>query len=252
MPLRARKILLVEDDEISQLVTSSLLKSLGASVSVAATGGMALEMAEPGRYDTIILDLELPDMSGYTIARRIRQHERQTDERPAAILALSAYAGAEEQRLSAEAGMDGTMSKPLDVAMLFNLLRHRDIRHDGKIASDTTNMECDFAWLQRNLGELSLCYETLEDAISVFPRYLSELRSLIASGRNDEAIRLAHRFGGAAASVGAAALSQTLAEVKTNLREHDCVSLVGMENELLKFLLAAKGVMGGTYQSSPS
>ncbi len=62
--LPALNVLLVEDIELNVIVARSVLEKLGNSVDVAMTGKAALEMFEPGEYDLVLLDIQLPDMTG--------------------------------------------------------------------------------------------------------------------------------------------------------------------------------------------
>jgi two-component system aerobic respiration control sensor histidine kinase ArcB len=68
MPLPALNVLLVEDIELNVIVARSVLEKLGNSVDVAMTGKAALEMFEPGEYDLVLLDIQLPDMTGLDIS----------------------------------------------------------------------------------------------------------------------------------------------------------------------------------------
>ena len=73
MPLPALNLLLVEDFELNVIVARSVLEKLGNSVDVAMTGKAALEMFEPGEYDLVLLDIQLPDMTGLDISRELKQ-----------------------------------------------------------------------------------------------------------------------------------------------------------------------------------
>lgn len=68
MPLPALNVLLVEDIELNVIVARSVLEKLGNSVDVAMTGKAALEMFKPGEYDLVLLDIQLPDMTGLDIS----------------------------------------------------------------------------------------------------------------------------------------------------------------------------------------
>lgn len=68
MPLPALNVLLVEDIELNVIVARTVLEKLGNSVDVAMTGKAALEMFEPGEYDLVLLDIQLPDMTGLDIS----------------------------------------------------------------------------------------------------------------------------------------------------------------------------------------
>lgn len=73
MPLPALNVLLVEDIELNVIVARSVLEKLSNSVDVAMTGKAALEMFVPGEYDLVLLDIQLPDMTGLDISRELKQ-----------------------------------------------------------------------------------------------------------------------------------------------------------------------------------
>ena len=88
MPLPALNVLLVEDIELNVIVARSVLEKLGNSVDVAMTGKAALEMFVPGEYDLVLLDIQLPDMTGLDISRQLKQRFA-ADELPP-LVALTA------------------------------------------------------------------------------------------------------------------------------------------------------------------
>lgn len=88
MPLPALNVLLVEDIELNVIVARSVLEKLGNSVDVAMTGKAALEMFKPGEYDTVLLDIQLPDMTGLDISRELTQKYAREDLPP--LVALTA------------------------------------------------------------------------------------------------------------------------------------------------------------------
>lgn len=88
MPLPALNVLLVEDIELNVIVARSVLEKLGNSVDVAMTGKAALEMFTPGEYDPVLLDIQLPDMTGLDISRELTQKYAREDLPP--LVALTA------------------------------------------------------------------------------------------------------------------------------------------------------------------
>jgi two-component system aerobic respiration control sensor histidine kinase ArcB len=88
MPLPALHVLLVEDIELNVIVARSVLEKLGNSVDVAMTGKAALEMFTPGEYDLVLLDIQLPDMTGLDISRELTR-KYAADELPP-LVALTA------------------------------------------------------------------------------------------------------------------------------------------------------------------
>ena len=127
-PLRA-SVLLVEDNEINQMIACELLDSFGATVRTAENGVRALDILRdaPDAFDVVLMDIQMPVMDGLTASRRIRDELSLGPER-LPILALTAHATGEDRQKSAEAGMNGHITKPIDPDTLRNALR--DLLHD--------------------------------------------------------------------------------------------------------------------------
>lgn len=107
--LKGMRILLVEDNLVNRKVVCKMLEGLGGTVDVATDGRMACDQVDSNEYDLVLMDCEMPLMDGYTATRRIRESGK--NELP--IIALTAHATEEAQRLCEEVGMDAYMSKPI-------------------------------------------------------------------------------------------------------------------------------------------
>ena len=115
-----RRILMAEDNEINAMIAQEILEGMGAAVDVVGDGRQAVEAFDghgANYYDFILLDVQMPVMDGRTAARTIRRLPR-PDAAEIPIFALSADAFVEDERLSAEAGMDGHFAKPVDFTAL--------------------------------------------------------------------------------------------------------------------------------------
>ncbi|MBH5319621.1 response regulator [Paenibacillus sp. GSMTC-2017] len=113
------KILLAEDNEINQQVAMELLLGLGYSVTVARNGLEVLERLHADRWDLILMDVHMPEMDGCEATRRIRQY-KQFDKVP--ILAMTASIIAEEHDHCYRCGMNGVMTKPIDINEVMDML----------------------------------------------------------------------------------------------------------------------------------
>ena len=121
------RVLLVEDNELNQEIAVELLGLTGVQVDVAGDGAQALEMFQnspEGWYEIIFMDIQMPVMNGYDATRAIRKLPR-ADAGSVWIVAMTANAFMEDMRLSHEAGMNGHISKPVDVDCLTEILRER-------------------------------------------------------------------------------------------------------------------------------
>jgi CheY-like chemotaxis protein len=116
---RAARILLVDDNRDAAESLAMLLRLSGHEVAVAYDGPGGLEAAAAHRPEFALLDITLPGMDGYELARRLR---RQPDLEGAVLVALTGWGQAEARRRSQEAGFDHHLVKPVDLAALRQLL----------------------------------------------------------------------------------------------------------------------------------
>ena len=119
-----KKILLVEDNELNQEIAVEILQGAGFVVEVADDGKSAVERmaaAQPGQYDLILMDIQMPIMNGYEATRQIRGlGVPGTADIP--IIAMTANAFDEDRWAALEAGMDGHIAKPIDIPKLMEHL----------------------------------------------------------------------------------------------------------------------------------
>jgi PAS domain S-box-containing protein len=106
-------ILLVEDMELIQFVTKSLLSNAGFAVDVASTGKEALAKFSAGKYDLIYMDIGLPDLDGYAVTQEMRHQEKLSGATTTPILALTGHGAVDVQAFCGKVGMQGVLSKPL-------------------------------------------------------------------------------------------------------------------------------------------
>ena len=122
--LQTGKILLVEDNELNQEIASAILNEVGYNIDIADNGQAALDMlrtSRPGYYRLILMDVQMPVMGGYEATKLIRRLE---DKELASIpiLAMTANAFEEDKKEAIKCGMNGHISKPLDVEKLLETL----------------------------------------------------------------------------------------------------------------------------------
>ncbi|TVM32258.1 PAS domain S-box protein [Oceanidesulfovibrio marinus] len=107
------RVLVVDDDMISQFSIEVILKKWGHSVATAINGKSALEMLEKGVYDVVLMDIQMPVMDGVAATKVIRGGEVGEGNRNIPIIALTAYAMSGDRERFLDAGMDGYLSKPV-------------------------------------------------------------------------------------------------------------------------------------------
>ncbi len=111
-----RRLLLAEDVEVNREIAAIMLKDLGFEVEMAENGKEAVEMvsvSQPGHFDAVLMDIQMPVMDGYEAARAIRSlPDPELCLLP--IVALTANAFSEDKKMAEQAGMDGHIAKPID------------------------------------------------------------------------------------------------------------------------------------------
>lgn len=118
------KILLVEDNELSQKMMFYTLKRINLQADVASDGEEAVDMAAQEDYDIILMDIQLPVCDGYEATRRIREAEAASGKR-ACVIGLSANFYDQERDKCIEMGMDDYLPKPFDVQRFIDVLEER-------------------------------------------------------------------------------------------------------------------------------
>jgi PAS domain S-box-containing protein len=116
------RILIAEDNEINRALVAGILEKRGHSLVHAANGREALEFATIEPFDLIFMDVQMPEIDGLDVTRRIREMERVKGGRHTPIVAMTAHAMTGDRQRCLEAGMDDYLSKPLEKASLFALI----------------------------------------------------------------------------------------------------------------------------------
>jgi CheY-like chemotaxis protein len=117
-PAPPMKILLAEDNRVNQFLTVRLLEKEGHRVEVVLNGRAALAALDENSFDLALMDLQMPEMDGFETTAIIRERERSSGAH-LPIIALTANAMVGDAEKCLQAGMDGYVSKPVDVRRLF-------------------------------------------------------------------------------------------------------------------------------------
>ncbi len=118
------RILLAEDNELNQEIAEAILSEAGFGVEIAGNGQIAvdmLEQSEPGYYQLVLMDVQMPEMNGYEATKVIRKMEN-GEKSSIPIIAMTANAFEEDKQQALNCGMNGHIAKPIDVNILFDTL----------------------------------------------------------------------------------------------------------------------------------
>jgi CheY-like chemotaxis protein len=211
------RILLVEDNEMNQQVATELLQSAGAIVTIANHGGEAVkiltESDQPPPFDVVFMDLQMPEMDGYTAARLIRAQPRLQG---LPIIAMTAHALVEEYQRCLDAGMNDHVSKPIDLDALFStLLRWVKPRRGHAVESQATPMRAadelilpeipginQTDGLKRVVGNKRLYLDLLAQFAAKQGDAAAQISAALESGDLKLAERIAHTVKGVAGNMG--------------------------------------------------
>ncbi|KXI21777.1 aerobic respiration two-component sensor histidine kinase ArcB [Photobacterium sanguinicancri] len=212
IPQASLSILMVEDIELNITVAKALLESLGHEVTVAMRGDEALAIFDPEAFDLVLLDIQLPDMTGFDIAQQLRE---QYDYLPA-LVALTANVISDKSEYLAK-GMDEALSKPLSVKaitdVIQNLVLTCPIDYDDEAdeieptvpqSDEIMNQLLDLEMLESYVDIVGT--KPVHESIAMFekmmPDYIAILDSNMIAKDKDGIKFEAHKIKGAAGSIG--------------------------------------------------
>ncbi|MCW5299697.1 response regulator [Herbaspirillum lusitanum] len=194
------QILVVDDSATSRVVIEKQLKKLGCDVATAQDGNSGLAAMQDGEFDLVLLDCQMPDMSGYDVAKIFRRREREEELAHTPIIAISAETDTAHMQLCLDSGMDGVLGKPLPVDDLKKML----------------SLWCDVdvsAVAPMNIDDMrSVDLTTLFRTTSL--EDFAVLQTAMAEADMASVGRLAHRMKGAALTIAAVDIVATLERIE--------------------------------------
>nr|WP_253912564.1 response regulator [Vibrio sp. B1Z05] len=220
-------LLLVEDNDLNQEIAVTLLEAESIKVEVASNGKQALDKAQQGSFDGILMDIQMPLMDGYSATKHLREMGVTVP-----IIAMTANAMSGDREKALQVGMDDYISKPIDVAEMFKVLTRwfakgnstsvepdinqdscDNVRIDSKEQRVTLSQQAGLAYCNGNqelYGRILLRFTQGQgDFLNQFNNAWSELDW-------EYSTRLAHTLKANAANIGAQQLQQLASELETS------------------------------------
>ncbi len=214
-PVRGLKLLLAEDNAVNQKLVVRLLEKRGHQVTIAGNGREALAALERDRYDLVLMDVQMPELSGFEATAEIRRRERGTGQH-VPIVAMTAHAMKGDRERCLEAGMDGYVAKPIQARELFEVVE-RAVPTE-RVATTTTAAPngLDLATaLEKLAGDRELLRELVGLFLNEWPRWRDEIERALADSDGEQLKRLGHTVKGAMGQFGVSAAFQAALRVET-------------------------------------
>ena len=240
--IRGARILLVEDNEINQQVARELLEQEGLRVEIAENGRIGVEKALAGRFDIVLMDLQMPVLDGYQATREIRK-ERSSADLPIVAMTADAMAGVAERVF--EAGMDDFVTKPIEPKALFQTLMERIDpirieRSEGEAifvspaSEDPEKLEALVELLRkadgldvddglyRVGGNRSVYLKLINTFVEKNRDFGHRIREALKRKDRVDAERIAHTLKGVAGNLGVGELAKAVTRLDDELKKEHC------------------------------
>ena len=228
----AVNVLVVEDSRINQQVAEAILRRLGCSYEVAADGRLGVEKVVYGNFDLVLMDCNMPVLSGYAATKQIRNFEEE-DAGKLPIVAMTVNNSESEKKLCAEAGISDFMPKPLSLVDMREMLAKWtdfSVFTQGK-ACDSTICEVDpasecteLSYDPQMLDQLaavvgSSINNVIKDFCSDMDTYMNTLKSAVVEANVSEIGYIAHTIKGAAKNFGAHELAKLSSRLENRVKQ---------------------------------
>ncbi|MCB2291482.1 response regulator [Clostridium sp. CS001] len=243
--LKDKRILLVEDNDINQLVAKDILEQAGIRVSIASNGEEAIKHVHANKFDAVLMDVQMPIMDGYK-ATEILRETYPSSQLP--IIAMTANALNGDRERSIEAGMNDYISKPINPEILFETLvkwligdEKRNIERSLKVDSYEKVEVLDFDRTLIRLGnKQSFYYDLLNRYCDNYNNLANEFSAMRRNKQYDEAKRFIHSIKGVTGNIGAIKLSRFITEFEKQYESYEeeklnekLITLSDLNDELL-------------------
>jgi two-component system, sensor histidine kinase and response regulator len=227
-----KKVLVVEDNVVSQQVARRYLEAIGCDVVIVENGAEAVAACAGSDFGLVLMDLQMPKMDGLQATQEIRRQERAGRKVP--ILALTAKSASDELARCTAAGMNGLLTKPLDITRLRHTLDRFGLSSNTlelpaiTMPADSSGDPVDLMTLHAKFsGDVAFVRRLCQTFITSTGQCLEELDSALEAAELNRVRQLAHKIKGGSTGVYAhrmaaiadniesAALTATNAELVT-------------------------------------
>jgi len=245
------RILVAEDNPVNQVVIEAILGQLGATVTIAENGALAVEALQQSAFDLVLMDCQMPVLDGYGATAAIRALPPPWSRVP--IVALTANALPEDRQRCLDAGMNDYLSKPVRIQPLLSCLLRwlpADASASASASPQPTTLPVQASPASASLLDRSALVDNssfnrpgmsklVERVIALYlddtPKLIATIRLQLPEPAWPEVTRAAHSLKSSSAAIGLASVSARAARIETLARQQDAAevaaALPGLEEE---------------------
>ncbi|MCA9795582.1 MAG: response regulator, partial [Candidatus Eremiobacteraeota bacterium] len=203
------KILLAEDHEINQTVALAVLGRLGHEVTLAQDGLEALEHFRNGKFDVILMDVQMPNMDGLQATAAIRELEEGESRSRTPIVAMTAHAVAGYRQRCLDAGMDNYVTKPINRQEIISVLGQLQPSQEPEPAAEQEKPDLDLSNLLDLVGSQEAVRKVARKALTDCAAHLVSVDLALNRSDTGRLQRAAHSLKGTFALLGAQRMAET-------------------------------------------
>jgi len=209
-PSRRLEVLVVEDNRVNQTLARRILDQRGHQVTMAENGRQALDALDRGRFDVVLMDVQMPVMNGLEATAHIRARE-QGGDRHLPIVAMTAHAMRGDRERCLAAGMDGYLVKPIQademIAALERFAGNGQAREAVRTSGEPATADARTAMLDHLGGNLALATELARIFLEDRDAMVAAIERAIVA-HDGEGLRIAaHTLKGAVGNFGASTVA---------------------------------------------
>ncbi len=221
LDIKPMNILVAEDTPFNQKFIKRLLEKWNHRITIVDNGKKAVDAVSRGKFDLVLMDVQMPEMDGLVATGAIRRQEAATGGAHIPIIAMTAHAMKGDKELCIKAGMDGYVPKPISSQKLFDtILAH--CPRTGHVAPEKTESQCvDTASLLEAFNhDKAFISEVVEMFISDYPLMMAKIKAAIQD-KNGEVLNLnAHGLKGMASNFHAKKAAEAAFALEKKGREN--------------------------------
>lgn len=237
-------ILLAEDNPVNQRIAKTILEKEGFYVTVANNGKEAIELLNKGKFDLVLMDVQMPEMDGLEATRKIRQLGIKIP-----IIALTANAFEEDRKRCLDAGMDAYLSKPIKMKELFDVISKffEEKKETENKIEKAQSQQSSLIDIKKAIevvdGDRSLLKELLNMFLADSENKLKEIETAIKEGDYKKLVEVSHALKGASGNIGLTKTYQLCLELENIGKKKENLSAAErLLTELKENITAIRGI----------